>query len=100
MELKNGLTPAQVERFVWLSEELSECIHAINKILRHGSDSKDPTNPNHPGNKLQLEIELSHVYQAANLLATSGDISLQRMMTMAMKPAKSQWFHYEENKDN
>lgn len=97
--MKNDLTPEQIERFAWLAEELSECIQAVGKIIRFGLNNKNPEEPNHRGNQYDLECELGDVYKAANLLANMGDLSLQRMMAHAMISPDSEYFHYEENKN-
>lgn len=41
----NGLTPAQAEVLALLSEEAAEVIQAVQKIMRHGINSVNPTKP-------------------------------------------------------
>ena len=41
----NGLTPGQAERLAMLSEECSEVIQVVGKILRHGYASHHPDDP-------------------------------------------------------
>lgn len=69
----HGLTPAEHERLAWLNEELHEVGQAIGKIMRHGYDSYDPTNPDHEGNRNDLVRELMDVLKAAQLMFLSGD---------------------------
>ena len=76
MEHFNKLTPAEAERLAWLLEELGECQQAIGKILRHGYNSKDPTNPNHLGNRADLERELTDVAFSLLLMDYNKDIDL------------------------
>lgn len=73
--MSNGLSPAQLERLAWLNEEIHEVGQAIGKIIRHGYFSYDPSNPNHLGNRADLEREIEDVLKAISLLAQKGDIS-------------------------
>jgi len=59
-----------------LIEECSEVIKAGTKILRHGYKSFDPTNPQHKGNKIDLQTELADVFTAVGLMIQMGDIDL------------------------
>lgn len=97
MNNRNNLTGAQLERLSWLMEELGEAIQCIGKIMRHGYDSKDPSNPNHKGNKDDLERELSDVYAAITLLSNHGDLNLINAMKYSTRPRTSEYFRYEEN---
>lgn len=71
----NKLTPEQAERLALLAEECGELVQAIGKVLRHGYDSHDPTNPNHRGNRDDVAKECGDVCFAVCLLGDAGDIS-------------------------
>ena len=75
MRLSNGLSEAQLERLVLLSEELGEVIQAIGKIIRHGYASVNPTQPNSPTNRKMLERELGDVAHAVELMVDADDVS-------------------------
>lgn len=57
----NKLTPAQAERLAMLAEECGEVIQVIGKILRHGYDSHQPSNPGQ-SNKRLLNKEMIDVF--------------------------------------
>jgi hypothetical protein len=57
-EFSNGLTPAQLERLAFLSEELGEAQQAIGKIVRHGYDSYNPLVLTNSNNREDLEKEI------------------------------------------
>lgn len=69
----NKLTPAQIERLAFLSEELGEAIQAIGKILRHGYKSSHPDIPERC-NRENLEKELGHIHLAISMLIEAGDL--------------------------
>lgn len=69
------LTPAEVERLALLSEELAETIVIVGKILRHGFDSFDPTDPEKIPNFVLLEREIADVKYAIRLMSINDDIS-------------------------
>tara|TARA_R110000868_G_scaffold25423_11_gene99279 strand:- start:25171 stop:25500 length:330 start_codon:yes stop_codon:yes gene_type:complete len=96
----NELSQAQIERLAWLSEEFGEIQQAIGKILRHGYDSKDPTNPNHKGNRADLEREIGDAYTAIALMSNEGDLSLIRIMSSSheMDLSKKYFHHQSWNK--
>jgi hypothetical protein len=71
----NRLNEAEAERLALLAEEMSESIHAICKILRHGYESTHPMMPKGPTNRDNLEQEIAHVYVAARMMFDAGDIS-------------------------
>lgn len=75
----NGLDDAENERLALLSEECAEVIQIIGKIQRHGFDSKDPTNPQCPGNRALLEKKIAQVVQAVDLMAGAEDINQSRV---------------------
>lgn len=90
------LTHAEYERLAWLMEEMGEVIQAIGKIQRHGWDSKDPTNPDHEGNRADLEREMADVYEAITLLSNEGDISLSRVMKhVDLDFEEKDYFHHQ-----
>lgn len=70
----NGLTPAESERLTCLIEECTEVIKCITKIQRHGYDSKDPTDPDHPGNRAHLALEITDVLAAIAALDYHDDV--------------------------
>jgi NTP pyrophosphatase (non-canonical NTP hydrolase) len=80
MEHFNGLTPAEDERLAWLSEECGELIQAIGKIQRHGYESHNPNDPNHQGNRADLQMECGDVFAAIALLYRNNDIDYDGMM--------------------
>lgn len=69
----NKLTPAQLERLAFLSEELGEAIQAIGKILRHGYKLSHPDIPERC-NREDLEKELGHIHLAISMLVEAGDL--------------------------
>lgn len=69
----NKLTDAEAERLAFLAEECGEVIKAAMKILRHGYESVDPTNPEHLGNRDDLRVEMAHVQAAMRLVYSEGD---------------------------
>jgi len=71
---RNNLTEAETERLAWLLEELGEAQQAIGKILRHGYESYDPTDTDHPGNRADLAKEIADVEQAVSLMIDAKDL--------------------------
>lgn len=67
----NKLTPAELERLAYLSEECSEVIHIINKIIRHGYGD-ETTQYN---NRDLLCREFVDVEKALYLMYVMGDIN-------------------------
>ncbi len=99
-EPEKPLTPAQVERLVFLMEECSEVIKAAAKVLRHGYMSYDPKDKFQVTNLAQLEVELGDVAYAQQLLSAEGDVSHYRVKVAtdyrASVPPK--WFHHQGKK--
>lgn len=90
----NKLSPAEAERLAYLLEEMGEAQQAIGKILRHGYNSRDPTNPNHKGNRCDLEREIVDVLGAIELMYKKGDILKQSINDMVdMKTYK--YMHHQ-----
>ena len=63
----NGLTPAQAERLAMLAEECGEVIQIVGKILRHGYDSRHPSDHTITNRGL-LGRELTDLYAVASVL--------------------------------
>lgn len=98
----NKLTPPKAERLAILMEEMGEAQHKIGKILRHGYDSKDPTDESGLAlsNKESLEDELGHVRAAMIMLCEAGD--LDRSMIHSSADTKmitvKKWTHHQRVK--
>lgn len=92
------LTPAETERLALLAEEMGECIQLIGKVLRHGYESRDPTNPNKGSNREQLEKEVGQVLFAIDLICK------QDLCETAIEDNRAQkaqtvwkWLHYQDS---
>ncbi len=70
----NQLNPAEVERLAKLSEECSEVIKTVCKILLHGYESVDPTGVVAGTNRQQLEKEIGDVRAAIVLMTSRSDV--------------------------
>jgi NTP pyrophosphatase (non-canonical NTP hydrolase) len=94
-----GLTPAQNELLLVLSEECSDVIKAICKIQRHGYDSTNPTKANSPTNHEELERELGDVKAAMQLLTNLGDISKTNICSFKQEKLINvkQWLHFQND---
>ena len=57
----NGLSDAELELLAVLFEDCSEVIHIIGKIIRHGYESTDPTEPAPITNRILLAGELGQM---------------------------------------
>jgi|SRR5262245_25198016 len=81
---------AQLERLAILAEECAEVIQVVNKIIRHGIDSFDPTRvgPEIPTNRQMLEHELGDVNYTIQLMAMANDISLRAVDEAMYKKAE------------
>lgn len=71
----NKLSPAELEKLAYLSEECGEVVKAINKIIRHGYSSINPDAPQKGTNKIQLEKEIGDLFTAVNVLCKSHDLN-------------------------
>lgn len=100
------LTAQEYERLAYLAEELAEAGAAIGKILRHGYNSYDPTNPNveidpdgdaHPNNRSDLHTECGHVLAALQMMINSRDIyNIDLHIAKDKKLASvKKWMHYQ-----
>lgn len=70
----NKLSDAELERLAKLSEECSEVIKCVAKIIRHGYESYNPDNVYHKGNRIDLQYELIDVISVINMMTKAGDI--------------------------
>lgn len=70
----NKLYPSELERLAMLAEELGETQVAIGKIMRHGYESRDPTDSKHPGNRAALAGEIGDVLGEIYRLLKHGDV--------------------------
>lgn len=93
----NSLTAAEAERLATLSEELGEAVHIIGKILRHGYENYDPSNPGML-NRALLEREMGHVQFMMEAMCNNRDISYGRIVSF--KTAKflaiNEYMHEQE----
>lgn len=94
----NNLTPAEHERLSLLVEECSEVIQAAGKILRHGYESKDPTDDNAPTNRSNLERELGDVSLILRIMVREGDVNSTNMSKFSDKKAAKlqRYLHHNE----
>lgn len=95
----NKLTPAQAERLAILAEECAEVIVIVGKILRHGYDSYDPTQPElgRPTNKALLAYEIGDLMWIKHLMSLCGDYegetAAARFHSGDLR--KAQWLHHQ-----
>jgi hypothetical protein len=96
------LTPAQIERFVYLIEECSEVIKASTKLLRHGFYASDFSTGKEVkyNNQEDIEREIVDVFKAINRLIEAGDISDSSIIN-AMNLTEGQifnndFFHHQD----
>ncbi len=71
----NGLTEAELERLALIAEEASEVIKEVNKIIRHGYESYNPTIPNSPTNRQNLAREIGDILFIIDMAIDCGDIN-------------------------
>ena len=76
----NNLSPAQIERYALLFEEMAEAIQVIGKILRHGVKPTDPHTNITYDNTTDLEREIGQIKHAIILAESHGDISELKIM--------------------
>ena len=93
----NKLSPAEVERLYYLSEELAESIQAIQKVLRHGYESRNPDLENGPTNREHLEEELGQTMLAIALITAAQDLNENDMLIHGERKAKvlHKWMHHQ-----
>lgn len=75
----NKLSPAEAERLALLSEECGEVIQVVGKILRHGYESKHPSDRRDRTNRELLEKELGDVHFAYLFMDENEDIKLDNI---------------------
>lgn len=95
----NKLTPAQDERLAKLAEECAEVIQAVCKILRHGYESRDPTQCGSLTNRRDLEREIADVRIAIMKLQIRGDVdaySVDRVYFDSIGRANDYMHHQDE----
>jgi hypothetical protein len=96
----NKLTEIQQELLALLSEEAAESIHMIGKIMRHGLDSRDPTQVAGPymTNRDDLETEIGHLHAAIQLLVFYQVLDMENMeeATHDKLDAVGEWLHHAE----
>ena len=92
------LTPAEIERLAYLSEELAEVQHCICKILRHGWNAWDPKKPNPVRNRALLEFEIGDVQAAICLMVANRDVDVNRIERFTNDKIESmnKWLHHQE----
>lgn len=90
------LSPGEVERLAYFMEECGEAVAAAGKVLRHGYDGRDPTDPDCPGNQVLLEREVSDVVAAVARMTTALDLSAERVDEgSAAKVQRTEYFHHQ-----
>jgi len=78
MENFNNLTPAEIERLTWLSEECSKVVQIIDKILQHGYESKNFDDE--LTNRELLEFELSYILAAKRIMSVvNNDLNVKKI---------------------
>jgi hypothetical protein len=91
----NQLSPAEAERLAYLIEEAAEVQQIACKILRHGMQSYDPTNPEKGNNRAQLGRELRDLAGAVERMVRAGDLTFHPLEDA--NPLKGQsYMHHQE----
>ena len=88
----NNLTPAELERLAYLSEECSEVIHIINKIIRHGYGD-ETTQYN---NRDLLCRELIDVEKAKDLMYVMGGFQLEDLDKDVDDVPQYRYMHHQD----
>lgn len=95
------LDHAEAERLELLIKEASEVIKAATKILRHGYESYDPTQPAimRSTNRKDLEEELGDFRAALSRMIRAGDVSRQKIDQRARFKFErgGRYLHYQDN---
>jgi len=91
----NQLSESEAERLSILMEECAEVIQIIGKIQRHGLHSTHPNGG--PTNRMLLEKEIGHVYNAVDMLSLE-DISYAGLMASCHAKADSikPYLHHQQ----
>lgn len=84
---RGDMTASLLERLAILSEESSEVIQMINKIIRFGMLSSNPLFENSQTNKELLEEEIGHLLSAIELI--SKDLNVEKIKISKDKKNKS-----------
>jgi hypothetical protein len=69
------LTKAQRERLDLLMISAADVVQAVDRVLKHGPDSRPPKFPDWPTNKERLEEELGFLGMSVALLVKFEDVS-------------------------
>ena len=80
-KFSNNLSPEEDEALSLLAEECAEVIAIIQKIQRHGAESKNPDRIELGTNREQLETELGDLKAAIKILGRNFRLSERRMYT-------------------
>ena len=100
-EPHNKLTPAEIERLAYLSEECGEVIQVIGKILRHGYESYHPHDPNKITNRELLMSEIFDMLRGVGMLQRANDIAGEHrgipLATATSIPISEIWFHHQDD---
>ncbi len=94
----NRIDEAEQERIGLAAEEMGEALQIIGKILRHGLDSHHPDMPL-LSNAHLLELELSHVLAASELLIAAGTLDSRSIFKCKVEKLKKLrgWLHCGAN---
>lgn len=92
---------ASLERLALAIEEAGEFLQVAGKILRHGYDSRDPTDPACPGNRALLEKEAGDILHAIDLLVRRGDLRQRKVegRRRGRQALVARYLHWSENWD-
>jgi len=92
------LNKEELERLALLSEEASEVIQIINKIIRHGYSSYNPFDDEKTTNRELLEKELGHLKLAIDTMIVNGDIKAINISKHLGEKRKTinRWLHYNK----
>lgn len=79
-KLFSNLRPDEIERLGLLAEEAAEVIQVVGKILRHGWDSRKPSDPTGPTNRENLLTELIDFSTIVGLCEGCGDFNISSVI--------------------
>lgn len=95
----NNLTPKQLELLGGTSEECGEVVQVIGKIIRHGLDSRKPTNPDSLPNRDNLTAELADIAAMTDLLIENGVIDATEWDALKAKK-RARFLQYAHHMDD
>jgi NTP pyrophosphatase (non-canonical NTP hydrolase) len=96
----NKLSPAEHERLALLSEEASEVIKAVSKILRHGYNCYNPDDEEAGTNRQQLERELGDLQAAMRRIMRANDVDPVNISAREKEKIKSgAYLHHQGGKE-